>query len=132
MKLKIATDILVFKDKKILLVKRRHKPFKNKWSLPGGFLEVGNEDLKNAAKRELKEETNLKIDPTNLELLNIYSSPHRDPRGHVISVAYIATKWKGKAKANSDAKELRFFSLPNLPSLAFDHLEIIKDYKNEA
>ena len=119
-----AVDIIVEREEKILLVKRRNEPFKDIWAIPGGYVEY-NESLEDAAARELKEETNL--DVLSLTLLNNYSDPKRDPRGHVISHIYIA-KTSGTLKAGDDAKELKLFPLYNLPSLAFDHSQIIKDY----
>ncbi len=119
-----TVDIIVQQEGKVLLVKRRDEPFKDAWAIPGGFVNYG-EQLEIAAARELKEETSL--DVLELRLVGVYSKPDRDPRGHVISHAYMA-KTAGTPKAGDDAKELRFFSLNKLPELAFDHGKIIKDY----
>ena len=121
-----TVDIIVVKLNKILLVKRKYGPFKDMWALPGGFINYGKENLEQAAARELLEETGLKA--IDLKLIGVYSESHRDPRGHVISHAYYATT-HGEAKANDDAKELKYFSLYRLPKLAFDHKKIIKDYE---
>ncbi|MFH1248627.1 MAG: NUDIX hydrolase [archaeon] len=121
-----TVDIIVEREGKILLVKRKNPPYKGMWAIPGGFIEYGKETLEQAAKRELKEETCL--DALKLELMGVYSEPKRDPRGHVISHVY-AAKTRGTAKASDDAKELQFFPLSNLPALAFDHKKIISDYQ---
>jgi 8-oxo-dGTP diphosphatase len=125
-----TVDLIVEKNNKILLIKRKNGPFKNMWALPGGFLDYGKETLEQAAKRELEEETSIITKTSDLELLGIYSDPGRDPRGHVISHTYIVKEYAGTPKANDDAKDVGFFSLENLPELAFDHDRIIEDYKN--
>lgn len=121
----VAADIIVEREEKILLVRRRNPPFKGMFALPGGFLEYGKETLEETAIRELKEETGLIAE--KLQLLGVYSTPDRDPRGHTVSAVYI-TETYGEPKAGDDAAELKFFSLTNLPRLAFDHEAIIKDY----
>ena len=100
--LSLTTDILIFSvsngvqenyrklNKKyfsVLLVKRDTYPFKDKWCLPGGFIGI-NEDLEDAAKRILKQETN--IDDIYLEQLYTYGEPNRDPRMRIISTSYMA------------------------------------------
>lgn len=100
--LSLTTDILIFSvsngvqenyrklNKKyfsVLLVKRDTYPFKDKWCLPGGFIGI-NEDLEDAAKRILKQETN--IDDIYLEQLYTYGNPNRDPRMRIISTSYMA------------------------------------------
>ncbi|MBI5148958.1 NUDIX hydrolase [Candidatus Pacearchaeota archaeon] len=120
-----TADIIVEQEGKILLVKRKSYPFEGMWALPGGYLEYGKETLEETACRELREETGLIV--KRLELIGIYSAPDRDPRGHVISSVY-AAEVSGTAAAGDDAKELRYFSLNELPKLAFDHEKIIKDY----
>lgn len=122
-----TVDIIVKKGDAILLIKRRNAPYKNKYALPGGFINYGKETLEQAATRELKEETGLIA--FNLFLLNNYSSPKRDSRGHVISHVYYTTDTQGVLKAGDDAKEAKWFDINNLPKLAFDHNKIINDYK---
>ena len=120
----LTTDAVVFKDKKVLLIKRLKEPYKNYWALPGGFVEYG-EKTEDACLRELEEETSLK---GNIEkLIGVYSKPDRDPRGHTISIAYIVSAKSDKVKPSDDAKEVKWFPVDNLPKLAFDHLDIIKD-----
>lgn len=121
-------DLIVEKEGKILLIKRKDEPFKEMYALPGGYLECGKENLKQAGARELYEETNLRTNLENLFLVGVYSEPNRDPRGHVISHAYFVRDYTGDAKAGDDAKELAWFELDKLPKLAFDHDKIINDF----
>ena len=111
-------------DLKVLLIQRAIEPFRNWWALPGGFVRAG-ESLESAARRELKEETGL----TDLYLEQLYSfgEPDRDPRGWTISVAYYAlVALAGRPlTATADASSVAWFSVAELPSLAFDHREIV-------
>jgi len=117
----------------ILLVKRGGHPHKGKWALPGGFVDT-KENLDEAAARELVEETNLKIADGYLEQLKTYGSPVRDPRGYVISTAYVALiPHASTPKAGDDADEARFFAVEDVLEdfeLAFDHKTIIEDGLN--
>ncbi len=124
-----TVDVIVERDNQILLIRRKHEPFKDIWALPGGFLEYGKETLEEAAARELGEETSLQVTLNDLELFGVYSTPNRDPRGHVISHVYIAKKFSGTARAKDDTIDVRFHPLENLPELAFDHKEIIVHYQ---
>jgi 8-oxo-dGTP diphosphatase len=124
----IAVDAVIFSlfnnDLKILLIKRKFKPFKNKWALPGGRI-LKNEPLEKGLKRELKEEIGLNK-KINLEQFYTFTDPNRDPRGRVISVAYLGfINNQITLKPSSDVKEIKWFSLKKLPSLAFDHKKII-------
>ena len=128
----LTTDIFIFDENlNFILIKRDNDPFKNYWALPGGFVEFG-ETVENAAIREAKEETNIDV---NLKgLVNVYSDPNRDSRGHTISIAYIATGDMNNMHASSDAKDIGIFSVEKLNeiNLAFDHDKIIKDCLNKA
>jgi 8-oxo-dGTP diphosphatase len=108
----------------VLLIQRAHEPFEGRWALPGGFAEVG-ESLENAAARELEEETGLSGVP--LEQLHTFGNPDRDPREHVVTVAYLArvNPAAHEVRAASDATKAAWFPLDELPKLAFDHDEII-------
>lgn len=126
----VTVDAIVIKEnaetKKVLLIKRLNNPFKDFWALPGGFVDA-DEDLKQAAIRELKEETSLNIN--TLKQFAAYGSPGRDPRGHSVSIVYFAkVSEELNAMAGDDAKELAWFDINDLPSLAFDHDEIIEDF----
>ena len=125
-----TADIIIERNNQILLIRRKHEPFKDMWALPGGFLEYGKETLEETAVRELNEETGLRIKLDDIEMFGIYSNPDRDPRGHVISHVYIARNFNGQPIANDDAADVRFFQLGNLPELAFDHEKILEDYKS--
>ena len=124
-KIFVTVDVLVINKKtnEILLIKRLNEPFKDCWALPGGFVDE-NEDLEQAARRELFEETN--IETAEMTQIGAFGKPNRDPRGHMISVAYQTDLIENQiVKAKDDAKETKWFSLNDLPDLAFDHLEII-------
>lgn len=124
----LSTDIIFFlKDQNdvfVLLIERKHAPFKHAWALPGGFVDPKETTLE-AAKRELKEETGITAD--NLIQFQTFSEIDRDPRGRVVSVVYYCiTDEKPKLKPGDDAKNAQFFSVKNLPSLAFDHDKIME------
>jgi len=111
---------------KVLLVNRKYEPFKGKWALPGGFVNI-DEELDDAVARELAEETGLVGVP--LEQIHTFGNVGRDPRGRVITVVFmgIETKGRNKLKAGDDAAKARWFDIENLPrDLAFDHNEVVK------
>ncbi|QQE10032.1 NUDIX hydrolase [Planctomycetota bacterium] len=110
---------------KVMLIERGNETEEGQWALPGGFLKE-NETVENAAKRELREETGITY--VSLEQLYVFSDPNRDKREHVISIAFIALTKRvtHKVKAGTDAADAQWFPLDDLPSLAFDHDEIIK------
>lgn len=127
----ITTDIFIFDENfNFILIKRKNNPYKNHWALPGGFVEYG-ECVETAAIREAKEETN--IDVELKDLVNVYSNPDRDPRGHTITIAYTAKGDFSTGKADSDACDIHIFSPTQLDeiNLAFDHAKIIKDCLNK-
>lgn len=109
---------------KVLLIQRGKEPYKDHWALPGGFVDM-NEDLESAALRELEEETGVK--DVFIEQLYTFGAPNRDPRGRVVSVAYYAlvNLTKHPAKAASDARNVHWFEVHDLPQLAFDHDQIM-------
>jgi len=123
----VTTDVAVFTIRgqrlQLLLVQRADEPYQNRWALPGGFLDI-DEDLEVCAKRELAEETG--ISGVYLEQLYTFGAPNRDPRGRVISVAYYALVPSDRLqlKAASDAADVQWFALDQLPPLAFDHQQI--------
>ncbi|MTB49674.1 NUDIX domain-containing protein [Lewinella sp. W8] len=126
----VTVDIVVFgydggRQLKLLLIQRGAPPFKGQWALPGGFVDL-DEDLETAALRELEEETGVK--DLFVEQLFTFGDPGRDPRGRVISVAYFAlvNLQDHPAVAASDADEVGWYSLEELPELAFDHADIIE------
>ncbi len=125
----LTTDCVVFgldeKDLKVLLIQRAIEPFQNRWALPGGFIRVG-EDVEKCARRELREETGLKN--VFLEQLATIGTPKRDPREHVVTVAYYAlvNLIEHPPTAATDAKNAAWFALDDLPNLAFDHGDILE------
>src|SRR5258705_11402206 len=97
----LTTDCVVFDGKeRVLLIRRGNPPFKGKYALPGGFVEVG-ETVEDACRRELMEETGVKAG--RLELIGVYSHPKRDPRGHTCAVAFLARVGRATAMAGDDA-----------------------------
>ncbi|MCX9024499.1 MAG: NUDIX hydrolase [Candidatus Methanoperedens sp.] len=123
----LTVDALIIFEGKLVLIRRGNPPFKNHFALPGGFVEVG-ETVEAAVVREAKEETGLDIEI--IKLTGVYSDPLRDPRGHTVSVCYLA-KGRGKLKAGSDAKDIGLFGLNEIPELAFDHNKIIENAKSD-
>ena len=124
-----TADVIVERNNQILLIRRKHDPFRNKWALPGGHLDYGKETLEKAAIRELEEETGILVSEQDLRFFRVYSDPNRDPRGHYITHVYVARKFNGQPVADDDAEDARFFPLENLPDLAFDHQRILTDYE---
>jgi 8-oxo-dGTP diphosphatase len=127
----LTTDVVLFArregDLQVLLIRRKKPPFAGAWAFPGGFVNVG-ESLEEAALRELEEETGTRN--VHLEQLRAFGAPGRDPRGHVVTVTYLALVPAGAAlhpRAGDDAARARWWPVHNLPPLAFDHGEIL-DY----
>ncbi len=108
----------------ILLIERARDPFKGCFALPGGFVEM-DEDLDQAVKRELAEETGLVL--ADSEQLHTFSSVDRDPRGRVITTAFVGVVERDEVKlcSGSDASRAVWHDVHRLPPLAFDHGEII-------
>lgn len=126
----VTADVIVIQHNCVLLIKRGNEPFKDKWAIPGGFVNL-NEDVLSAARRELFEETCLNIPNGYFQVVDVYSKPGRDPRGWTISVAYLVCVDDEILipKASDDAAEAKWFPLNKLPieDLAFDHFEILRD-----
>nr|MDO8082409.1 NUDIX hydrolase [Candidatus Freyarchaeota archaeon] len=123
---RIAVDAIILMDDFVVLVKRRNPPFQGHYALPGGFVEIG-EFVEEAVVREAREETGLEVQVERF--LGIYDDPKRDPRGHVISIAYICKVIGGKLKAGSDAKDVSCTPVKEIKKikLAFDHAKILTD-----
>jgi 8-oxo-dGTP diphosphatase len=125
----VTVDVIIFTlrndDLQALLVRRRSAPFAGKWAIPGGFVRAA-ESLEAAARRELAEETG--VADVLLEQLYTFGEPRRDPRGRVITVSYFALVPAPLAlAAATDAEDARWWSMYDLPPLAFDHAAIL-DY----
>ena len=125
----VTVDLVIFTVNndllKIMLIKRAENPFADSWSLPGGFLKVG-ESLEEAALRVLKEKTGM--EDVYMEQLYTFGDPDRDPRARVITVAYFALiPWKNLIQPDSDKiTDLMWVSVDRLPKLAFDHRAIVE------
>ena len=110
-------------SRELVLIKRKNPP--PGWALPGGFVDYG-ETIEEAAVREALEETGLKIEL--VRQFHVYSTPGRDPRGHTVSVVFIASA-TGEPRGGDDASLARAFRPDALPEdMAFDHRQIIEDY----
>ena len=123
----VTADCIVFacqnEKTQVLLIKRGSEPCKDMWALPGGFMNI-DESAEEAATRELKEETG--IDVKEVTQVGAYSKVDRDPRERVITIAfYTVIDNPVKAVGQDDAKQAEWFTLDNLPTLAFDHSEIL-------
>lgn len=121
----VAVDLIIEVPGGLVLIERKNPPYG--WALPGGFVDIG-ETLEQAAVREAWEETSLNV--SIKVLLGCYSEPDRDPRGHTISVVYIATG-QGIPEARDDAANLVVLSLQESlnTELVFDHAKILRDYQ---
>ncbi|MBZ9570041.1 NUDIX hydrolase [Methanobrevibacter sp. TMH8] len=137
----VTVDIIIFNEDnndkieknnkdEFILIKRKNEPFKNYWAIPGGFVDYG-ETVENAAIREAKEETG--IDVKLKKLIGVYSDPKRDPRGHTITIVYLAIGDFNQMKASSDAACANIFSFNTIMSMkiAFDHKKILNDVFKE-
>jgi len=109
----------------VLLIQRAKEPFAGRWALPGGFVNK-DEALIEAARRELREETGLRV--MKLRQVGAFGDPGRDPRGWTVSVAYLAEVLgtKHKAQAADDAQAVNWFPVDALPRFALDHGKILK------
>jgi len=111
----------------VLLIQRDLEPWAGSWALPGGFVRE-NEDLYEAAQRELAEETGIR--DVYLEQVGAVGQPGRDPRGHVVTVVYVAlvAADRHQLKAAGDARAAQWFDVHGavgLPPLAFDHGDLL-------
>jgi 8-oxo-dGTP diphosphatase len=120
---KLMVDVVIPTGEGVVLIRRASAPFAGQWALPGGFVEVG-ETVEQAAVREAAEETGLAVELAHL--VGVYSEPERDPRGHNVSVAFLARVLGGELSASTDASEVSVLD-PGAVELAFDHRRIIED-----
>jgi 8-oxo-dGTP diphosphatase len=128
--IQLTVDAVVFGYTKarglsVLLVKRKYEPFKGHWAMPGGFVNEG-ESLEEAVARELKEETSIEVG--YLEQLYTFGKPDRDPRQHIVAVAYFALVRPDylTIEPDTDAEEVAWFPIDEVPPLAFDHEDILQ------
>jgi len=125
----LTVDVVLFalgeEELKVLLIQRGRTPFRGAWAFPGGFVDVG-ESPQDAAARELEEETGIR--GVQLEQLRAFGDVDRDPRGHTVTIVYVglvAIDASPPLEAGSDAGQARWWSVHDLPPLAFDHGEIL-------
>ncbi|WP_433172240.1 NUDIX hydrolase [Actinoallomurus sp. CA-150999] len=132
----LAVDLVILTLREsrlhVLLVERGHQPHKGALALPGGFLWHAEEDITAAAHRELSEEADLDVETLRLEQLGVYGDPGRDPRGRVVSVAYLAIAPRlPDPTAGTDAADASWQRAEQVLSgeleLAFDHRQIVTD-----
>lgn len=115
--------IIVGKDGSFVLVKRKWGPYRGFWAVVGGFVRYG-EKVEDAAVREAREETGL--DVKLARIVGVYSDPDRDPRGHVVSICFLAEEIGDELKITEETLEARRFT--KIPEkMAFDHRKILKD-----
>jgi 8-oxo-dGTP diphosphatase len=127
--IKVAVDAVVFgydpeKGISILLIRRKYEPFQKVWALPGGLV-ANDESLEDAVRRELREESG--VDVNYLEQLYSFGKPDRDPRNRVVTVAYFGLVRPSdyQLSAQTDAEDVAWHSIDQIPKLAFDHKAII-------
>ena len=124
----VTTDCVVFGydmngGLSVLLIQRGAAPYRGRWAIPGGFLEM-NEDAMSCARRELMEETGLEI--SSLEEIGSFSEVDRDPRERVVSIAFFTLSCTRPVKGSDDAAQARWFPVKEVPPLAFDHGKILE------
>ena len=120
----VTVDCVIFDGDAVVLIKRGHEPFKGRYALPGGFVEL-EESVEQACVRETLEETGLVV--RNVKMIGIYSEPSRDVIRHTVAVGFLAEANLASLKAGDDAVQVELVrdwrSLP----LAFDHKKIVED-----
>ena len=124
----ILERCLVADRPEVFLIQRGEEPYKGMWAWPGGHKNLGIENCRQTAARELEEETGYVVNIKDLKLLNEYSDPDRDPRGDYVTHAYYTDKFSGTPEAADDAADARWFYIDDMPKLAFDHEKIFQDY----
>ncbi|MBN2404945.1 MAG: NUDIX hydrolase [Coriobacteriia bacterium] len=126
----LTADVVLLREqagtREVLLIQRRFDPFAGQWALPGGFVDEW-ELAEGAARRELAEETGVVWDGP-LSLVGIFGKRGRDPRGWTVSAVYLAVLGEKEVSpsAGDDAGEVGWFDVAELPSLAFDHDEVLQ------
>lgn len=127
----VTVDAILISRKRnsVLLIERGREPFKGNWALPGGFIEM-DEELDTACQRELEEETGIRVG--ELKQFRAYGSVRRDPRHRTISVIfYTFLDDEIPAMAGDDASRAKWFPIEELPALAFDHQQILEEFRKE-
>ena len=133
----VTADCVVFgydgKQLKVLLIKRAKEreagtsAFVGYWALPGGFMDVEKDKtISHTAARELREETKLKLNPKEFKEVGTFSHIDRDPRERVITIAHYALVKLSEVEGDTDAEKADWFSMKDIPRLAFDHDQILR------
>jgi 8-oxo-dGTP diphosphatase len=122
----LTVDCVIFDpEARVLLIRRGHAPYVGCYALPGGFIEIG-ETVEEACRREAQEETGIEV--AELRLVGVYSDPHRDPRGHTVSVAFGTVLPSAiTPQSGSDAATAEWVEDWREHKLAFDHAQILND-----
>ena len=127
----VTADCIVFsydcKELKVLLIKRGKDPYKDCWAFPGGFVNP-DETVEQGAVRELMEETSLRVD--FMEQIKVFSAPDRDPRQRVMTVPFLCLSRNVEVVGGDDAAQALWFPIDKLPTLAFDHKQIMEEARN--
>lgn len=125
--IRYTADVVVLtSDDRVLLIERDWPPHQGAWALPGGHVDPG-ETSREAASRELEEETGVRVDAVTLCQIGTFDRPDRDPRGRYVTVAYLArVPGDTPAIAGDDARAARWWPVNALPELAFDHADIFQ------
>lgn len=124
----IENDVTGY-DTEILLIQRKRAPYEGMWAFPGGKLNADDATLQDAAYREVREETGINL--SFLYQVAAYGDSGRDPRGRFISVVYASLFLPDNEipfQAGDDAERVQWFSLKQLPPLAFDHTRILQEH----
>ncbi|MGW0655888.1 NUDIX domain-containing protein [Streptomyces umbrinus] len=120
-----ADVVAVTDDSRVALIERDFDPYEGHWALPGGHVDEG-ETSRAAAARELLEETGVQVAPADLKQIGVFDQPGRDPRGRYVTVAYLArVPADTTLTAGDDARTACWWPLKSLPTLAFDHADIL-------
>jgi 8-oxo-dGTP diphosphatase len=125
----VSVDCAIFgwdgRKLNLLLIERGGQPFRGKWAFPGGFVEI-DEDLEPAARRELQEETSVKLPA--LHQFGAFGDPKRDPRERIITIGYftLVNLQQCRILAASDARKVQWWPVTRPPALAFDHVKILE------
>ncbi|MZG17469.1 NUDIX domain-containing protein [Streptomyces sp. SID5914] len=123
--IRYTADVVCVRGGAVLLIERGWPPHKGRLALPGGHVDPG-ETSRAAAARELLEETGVRVDPWDMELIGVYDTPDRDPRGRYVTAAYLVTvDDTTTAHAGDDAAAVRWVPLEDARGLAFDHTDIV-------
>lgn len=135
----ITSDIIICRDSdtakggiEICLIERGEDPWKGKFAMPGGHFDVNSDkSIAHCAARELEEETNIVVQPEDLLFIGFADAKDRDPRGRYVTFVYViilTQEQENTLLVKSDAKSFKWFDIDNLPEMAADHADLIKEF----